>query len=166
MAIRWAWCKHIDYDYANPTISWRRWPRPTATLPKGTHAEITSDLLGNVQLQLRFGSDFTSLLTPGDTISGQMQQGMMSKASAMLPQVEQMLPKLDSILSSVNTLLADPALAGTVTPCRGLTASLTTTTRQLNQLTAQLNREMPKMMGKAEGVLANTEQLTGKLLPA
>jgi phospholipid/cholesterol/gamma-HCH transport system substrate-binding protein len=44
-----------------------------------------------------------------------------------------------------------------------LTASLGTTARQLNQLTAQLNRQLPKMLGKAEGVLGNTETLTGNL---
>lgn len=156
--------QHINFNYARPDVVVAQVGLDRQIrLPKDTHAEITSDLLGNVQLQLRFGSDFTSLLTPGDTISGQMQQGMMSKASAMLPQLEQMLPKLDSILSSVNSLLADPALRGSVHHVEAITATLTTTTRQLNQLSASLNREVPQMLTKADGTLANTEQLTAQL---
>ena len=156
--------QRIDFNYARPDVVVAQVGLDRQIrLPKDTHAEITSDLLGNVQLQLRFGSDFTSLLPPGDTISGQMQQGMMSKAAAMLPQLELMLPKLDSILSSVNSLLADPALRGSVHNVEAITATLTTTTRQLNQLSASLNREMPQMLSKAEGTLANTEQLTAQL---
>jgi phospholipid/cholesterol/gamma-HCH transport system substrate-binding protein len=132
-------------------------------LPKGSTAEISSDLLGNVKLELKFGPNPVDLLAPGDTISGIMQLGAMGKAAQMIPQIEVMLPKLDSILASINALVADPALSGTIHKAEQLTASLNTTARQLNQLTASLNREMPKMMNKAQGVLSNTETLTSNL---
>ena len=80
-------------------------------LPRGTRAEIASDLLGNVKLELRMGDNVADLLAKGDTIQGGAQEGLMGKAGDMLPQLERMLPKLDSILASVNALLADPALS-------------------------------------------------------
>jgi len=132
-------------------------------LPRGTRVEITSDLLGNVQLQLRLGDDMRDLLAMGDTIEGGAQRGLMSKAAEMVPQVEQMLPKLDSILASLNALLADPAISSSLHNVEDVTATLTQTTRQLSQLSTQLNRQMPQMMQRADGVLANTEGLTRQL---
>jgi len=102
-------------------------------------------------------------MAPGDTLRGTEQQGLMGKASAMLPQVEKMLPKLDSILASVNALLADPALAHSLHNIDDITANLTSTTSQLHLLSVSLNKQLPGMMEKADGVLANTNTLTHNL---
>lgn len=132
-------------------------------LPKGSTAEIASDLLGNVKLELKFGPNPVDLLVPGDTIEGGMQLGAMGKAAGMIPQIEKMLPKLDSILASVNALLADPAIASSVHNVDQITSNLTTTTNELNSLSAALNRQMPGMMEKVDGVLDNTGTLTKNL---
>ena len=132
-------------------------------LPKGSTAEISSDLLGNVKLELKFGPNPVDLLEPGDTISGEKQSGALGKAADMIPQLEKMLPKLDSILASVNMLLADPAISSSLHNVDQITANLTTTTNELNRLTASLNRQMPEMMQKADGVLDNTNTLTKNL---
>jgi phospholipid/cholesterol/gamma-HCH transport system substrate-binding protein len=132
-------------------------------LPKGSSAEISSDLLGNVKLELVFGPNPVDLLVPGDTITGGKEQGMMGKAANIIPQVEKMLPKLDSILASVNALLMDPSIANSLHNVDHITANLTTTTQELNRLTASLNKQMPGMMEKADGVLGNTEVLTKNL---
>lgn len=132
-------------------------------LPKGTKAEIASDLLGNVKLELKFGPNPVDLLTSGDTITGGMQLGALAKAADMIPQVEKMLPKLDSILASVNQLLADPAISSSLHNVDQITANLTTTSNELKHLTASLNRQMPEMMQKADGVLDNTNTLTKNL---
>lgn len=155
--------KSIVYDYARPdNIIAEVGITKDMQLPEGTTAEISSDLLGNVKLELRLSAE-AARLAPGDTISGAQQKGALGKAAAMLPQIEQMLPKLDSILSSVNALLADPAIAKSVHNVEQITASLTTTSAELHQLTASLNRQMPAMMTKADGVLANSETLTKNL---
>jgi len=132
-------------------------------LPKGSSAEISSDLLGNVKLELVFGPNPVDVLEPGDTISGGQQQGVMGKAEKIIPHIEKMLPKLDSILANVNMLLADHSLANTLHNVDHITANLTTTTYELNRLTASLNKQMPSMLEKADGVLGNTETLTKNL---
>jgi phospholipid/cholesterol/gamma-HCH transport system substrate-binding protein len=154
----------IDYDFSRPdnivaTISLD----PRLRLPRGTRAEISSDLLGNVKLELKMGENPLDRLAIGDTIIGEVQQGMMGKAAKMVPQIEQMLPKLDSILSSVNTLLANPALANSVQNVEGITANLNKTTNELRQLSVSLNSQLPQMLTKADGVLTNTEGLTRQL---
>lgn len=156
--------KNIEYDYGQPDhIIAALDLDPKLQLTKGSRAEIVSDLLGNVKLELRISSQQNGMLAKGDTIEGFIQEGLMSKAAQMIPQVEQMLPKLDSILMNINAIVADPALSGTMHNAEQLTVSLNTTARQLNQLTAQMNRKVPQMMDKAEGVLTNAETLTGNM---
>jgi phospholipid/cholesterol/gamma-HCH transport system substrate-binding protein len=154
----------IDYDFDNPdNIVAVMSINPKLRLPKGTRAEISSDLLGNVKLELKFGPNPVDVLTLGDTIHGGIEKGMMGKAGDMIPHVESLLFKLDSILSNVNALLADPSLGNALHNVDAITANLTTTANELHHLTASLNKQMPNMMDKANGVLTNTETLTKQL---
>ena len=132
-------------------------------VPKGSRAEIATDLMGNVKVQLVLGNVADGVVAPGDTITGGQQVGAMGKAADMIPTIQQMLPKLDSILASVNTLLADPAIVSSLHNVDQITANLSRTSQDLSQLTAQLNRQMPQMLKNADGVLANTNQITKNL---
>lgn len=154
----------INYDYADPSnIVAVIGLDNKLSLPRGTKAEISSDFLGNVRLELKFGPNPVDLLQKGDTIIGGQEGGLMARAGAMLPQVEQMLPKLDSILASLNTLMQDPAIKNSLHNVDEITANLTTTTSELNRLTATLNQQVPQMLTKADGVLENTQGLTSQL---
>ncbi len=132
-------------------------------LPRGSRAEISSDLLGNIKINLVLGDDPVNMVAKGDTIPGEVEGGMMSKLSGMMPAVEALLPKLDSIMTSLNILLADPALQQTLHNVEGMTSNLNATSSELRTLSASLNREMPQMMKKTNGVLDNTQQLTSNL---
>ena len=132
-------------------------------LPKGSTAEIASDLLGNIKLELMLGPNPADILSPGDTISGGLQQGAMTKVGEMLPQIQAMLPKLDSILMNVNMLLADPALKNSLHHIDDITGNLTTTTNELNAMATALNRQLPSMVKNADGMLANANDLTRNL---
>lgn len=132
-------------------------------LPRGTRAEISSDLLGNVKVELRMGDAAQGLMAVGDTIDGGQHEGAMTKAANMIPQIEKMLPKLDSILASVNALLADPAIASSLHNVDEITAQLCSTTAQLQQLSVTINRQMPSIMQNADATMANTQTLTKNL---
>ena len=132
-------------------------------LPKGSRAEIASDLLGNIKLELVLGPNPADLLSPGDTISGGLQKGAMAQAADMVPQIQAMLPKLDSILMNVNMLLADPALKNSLHHIENVTSNLTTTTNELHAMASTLNKEMPQMVKNADGMLANANELTHSL---
>ena len=155
--------ERIDYNYEQPDdIVAVVGVNKEMRIPEGTTAEISSDMLGNVRLELRLG-DSANRLSAGASINGDIQAGLMNKAAEIIPQVESLLPKLDSILSSVNQLLADPSVGKSVHNVENITASLTSTSVQLQQLTAQLNQKLPAMADKADGVLTNTETLTKNL---
>ena len=156
--------KSLNYDY-NPQgkIVAELDLNKNMRVPRGSHAELASDLLGNIKINLVLSEDPINMIGHGDTIPGEMEMGMMTKVSKMLPAIEHMMPKLDSIITSLNTLLADPALRNTLHNVEGMTGNLNATSAELKSLSASLNKEVPDMMNKANGVLDNTQQLTGNL---
>ena len=154
----------IDFNYGNTSeIVASIGVDKNMQVPKGSRAEIATDLMGNVKVQLVLGNVADGVVAPGDTITGAQQVGAMGKAADMIPTIQQMLPKLDSILACVNTLLADPAIASSLHNVDQITANLSRTSQDLSQLSAQLNRQMPQMLKNADGVLANTNQITKNL---
>ena len=151
-----------DYDGSNEIIAVLG-INNNMRLPNGTRAEISKDLMGNVELDLILGPNPVDQMEPGDTIFGRIQQSALAKAGEMLPQIQQMLPKLDSILANVNMLLSDPALSGSLHNIDQITANLTSTTNELHHLSANLKTQVPGMIEKADNVLDNTNTLTKNL---
>ena len=155
----------IDYDYTA-----QRKPRVKIELnndmpvPEGTTAEIESDMLGNVKVNLVLAKDITKVLPHDGVIEGSLNSGAMGKMSAMIPTIEKMLPKLDSIMASINTLLANPAINNSLQNVEGITANLTTSTKELNSLLATLNRQVPGTISKANKTLDNVSTLTGNTI--
>ncbi len=156
--------KDVIYDYTNTS--------PTKVvvaidkamrIPEGSSAEIVSDMMGNVKVNLLLATNPRSRVMPGQTIRGDVNGGAMRQLSAMIPAVEAMLPKLDSILASLNTLLADPALAHTLHNVETVTQNLTASSAELNKLMVAMNHGVPTMMTKANRVLDNADVLTTNL---
>lgn len=154
----------LEYDYKeNGPIKVKVDIVKDLRIPQGSKAEIVKDLMGNLQVNLLLANNPRERVEPGGVIPGAVNGGMMDKAANLIPVVEKMLPKLDSILTSVNALLADPALAASLHNVETITSNLTVSTRELNTLMAGLNKQVPGMIGKANGVLDNTNRLTANL---
>lgn len=154
----------LEYDYKeNGPIKVKVDINKDLRIPQGSKAEIVKDLMGNLQVNLLLANNPRERVEPGGFIPGAVNGGMMDKAANLVPVVEKMLPKLDSILTSVNALLADPALAASLHNVETITSNLTVSTRELNTLMAGLNKQVPGMIGKANGVLDNTNRLTANL---
>jgi len=156
--------KSIQYNYAKKgDVLVQIDINPDLRIPKGSSAEIESDLMGNVKMNLLLANNPRERVNSGDTIIGSKNSGMLGNVAKLLPTVQQMLPKLDSILSSVNTLLADPALAHSLHNIEGITANLNTTSQQLNTLVVGVNRQVPGLLRRADGVMVNANTFTGNL---
>ena len=156
--------KALDYDYdPHGKIVAEVGLNKEMRVPVGSRAELASDLLGNIKINLVLGDDPLNMIAVGDTISGGMEAGIMSKVGEMMPVIMDIAPKLDSIMTSLNLLLSDPALRNTLHHVEGMTENLNATSQELKTLSASLNREVPTMMHKANGVLDNTQQLTHNL---
>ena len=156
--------KALDYDYdPHGKIVAEIGLNKQMRVPVGSRAELASDLLGNIKINLVLSDDPLNMIAVGDTINGGMEAGIMSKVGEMMPVIMDIAPKLDSIMSSLNLLLADPALRNTLHNVEGMTDNLNATSKELKILSASLNREVPTMMNKANGVLDNTQKLTHNL---
>lgn len=179
--------RDLIYDYTQPgKVIAEIDVDPELRIPKGSSAELTSDMLGGIKMTLLLANNQRERHEVGDTLPAKLNNGVMEKAAAMVPQVEKMLPKLDSILSSLNTLLADPALPATLHNVEQLTGSMAVTSRKLEQLmsndipqlTSKLNTigdnfatissnmkdvDFSAAMQKVDATLANVKSLTDKL---
>ncbi|MEE1316662.1 MAG: MlaD family protein [Prevotella sp.] len=132
-------------------------------IPAGSTAEVSSDLMGNLKLNLLLSNNMRERVEPGGVIIGSLGKGMMDEVAQMMPQIKALLPKLDSILTNVNTLMSDPALKSIINNVEGATANLNESSAQLNKLMTQFDQSMPGLLQKADKTLENTEVLTSGL---
>lgn len=129
-------------------------------VPKGTTAELETELMGGVKMILLLGPNPTQHIEQGDTLTGAMHVGMMDKVQTMVPALEQMLPKLDSIMTNLNRLTADPALSQTLSNTAALTAELNETAKSLNVM---MKGDVPRMLGSLKVTAKNAEKLSATL---
>lgn len=149
--------KDIVYNYKDPskpinvfvTIS------KDMQIPVGSTAEIVSDIMGNVKVNLIL-SNAKQYLKQDGIIAGNVNDGVFGKMKEAIPDVQRMIPKIDSILSNIVTLTSDPALTSTLHNANKISSDLTISSKQLNILLAQLNSSLPSMTRKANGLLNNT----------
>ncbi len=79
----------IDYDYTaqrKPLVKIEL--NNDMPVPEGTTAEIESDMLGNVKVNLILAKDITRVLPHDGIIKGSKNNGAMGKMSAMIPTIE------------------------------------------------------------------------------
>ena len=156
--------KDVSFDYENNgDVVVEFMVNDDLQIPRGSTAEIVSDLMGNVKMNLLLADNPRDFVAKGDTIMGVINSGMLGKAKDMIPVIEKMLPKLDSILANINMLLSDPNIGRTLGNVQKTTENLTVTTQQLNALMANVNKDVPGLMGKASGLLDNANNLTSNL---
>ena len=128
-------------------------------IPKGSSAEIVSDMLGNVKVNLLLATNPRERIMPGETIQGGINDGALGKMKDMIPTLMQILPKVDSIVTNLNMLLSNPALAQSLQNVETMTGNLTVTTRRLNNLLAGLEGSVPGMISRTDSVLDNANML-------
>lgn len=130
-------------------------------IPQGSKAELVTEMLGTVKMNLIMNYNEEKIIAPGDTIEGYANNGIMAKAEEeLLPQMEKMMPKLDSILSSLNKILADPALGNTIKNAEKLTASLSQTSNHLQKL---MSNDIPTLTSNVTMITEDLKVISGNL---
>ncbi len=151
--------KKINYDFkGNNGIVAELEIEDELQIPQGTKAVISSDLLGNVRLQLHL-SDGKTILKPGDTIEGAYDEGALASVKEAMPTIQQLIPKIDSILTNVNYILGDPHIQGILSNVYNVTGELKSSTTQLASLMGDTRSKIPALFDKAGGALDNTTQM-------
>ncbi len=130
-------------------------------IPAGSKAELVTEMLGTVKMNLLLDYTSSGFFAPGDTIAGAANEGILGAAEKdLLPQIQKMLPKLDSIMGSLNRLLSDPALTNTLHNTERITASLDATSKRLNRL---MNEDIPSFTTNAVQITENLETISNSL---
>ena len=138
--------RDLYYDYNEPgKVVAEIDVDPELRIPKGSTAELASELMGGVKMNLLLANNPREKYLTGDTLQGNVNNGVMDQVATIMPQVEKMLPKLDSILASLNTILGDPAIPGTLHSVQNTMASMEVTSRQLQAI---MSKDIPQLTKK------------------
>lgn len=139
--------RDIYYNYTNPGhVTVEVGLDTDMRIPKGSTAELVTEMLGTVKMNLLLANNPRESFQVGDTIPGVMNNGIMEALTQkLLPQMDVMLPRLDSIMLSLNQILSDPNIPATLNSVRKTAANLEATTVQLNVM---MKRDIPSLTGK------------------
>lgn len=153
--------RDLYYDYTQPgKVIAEIDVKPELRIPKGSTAELASELMGGVKMNLLLANNPRERYMTGDTLQGNVNNGIMEQVATIMPQVEKMLPKLDSILASLNTLIGDPALANTLHSVQNTMASMEVTSRQLQSL---MSKDIPQFTQKLNTIGENFAVMSDNL---
>lgn len=115
---------------------------------------FNADMLGSKALRLELGHG--ELLHKGDTITGEIEIGMLDKlGTAITPMAE----NLDSILSATKSILNQQNRDN----IQRTLANLESTSRKLNGISQQFDGLIDSEKNKIKNIIANTESITTNL---
>ena len=153
--------RNISYDVNSGKINVQIGIDNDIKLPKGTKAELASDLLGTATIALHLDRTSQEYYVPGDTLPVKMSSGLLSSVEQdILPQVTNMLPKLDSILSGLNSVVNNPALTASVNRIDDIVADIEYSTSQLSML---MKNTIPSVVSNIDTVSNNLKGITAQL---
>ena len=153
--------RDIFYDYTNPGNVVVEVELDTELrIPKGSSAELVSELMGGVRMNILLANNPREKYAVGDTIPGTLNNGMMESVAKLMPQVQEMLPKLDSILISLNTILGDKSIPATLHSIEKTTANLAVVSSQVKGL---MSNDIPKLTSKLNTIGDNFVTISGNL---
>lgn len=154
--------RDIFYDYTNPGhVTVEVGLDTDMRIPKGSTAELVTEMLGTVKMNLLLANNPRESYRVGDTIPGVLNHGIMEAVTQKLvPQMDVMLPRLDSIMVSLNQILSDPNIPATMGSVRRTAANLEVTTAELNRI---MKRDVPVLTSKLNTIGDNFVVLSTKL---
>ena len=129
-------------------------------IPKGSSAELVSELMGGVRMNILLANNPREKYAVGDTSPGKLNNGMMESVAQLMPKVQEMLPKLDSILISLNNILGDKSIPATLHSMETTTANLAVVSSQMKGL---MSKDIPQLTGKLNTIGDNFIAISGNL---
>lgn len=129
-------------------------------IPKGSSAELVSELMGGVRMNLLLANNPREKHAIGDTIQGHLNNGIMENVAQIMPRIEKILPKLDSILISLNNILAHPSIPASLQSLQKITENLETASGQMAHV---LKKDIPQLTGKLNTIGDNFIVITNNL---
>jgi phospholipid/cholesterol/gamma-HCH transport system substrate-binding protein len=114
-------------------------------IPMGSSAELVSELMGGVRMNLLLANNPRERYQVGDTITGDLNKGLMDGVADMMPQIAAIIPKLDTLISSLAAIASDKNIPATLESLQKTSANLEVAS---NQLSVVMKRDIPQLAGK------------------
>lgn len=153
--------RDIFYDYTSPGNVIVEVELDTELrIPKGSTAELVTELMGGVSMNILLANNPREKYAIGDTIPGTLNNGMMESVAELMPKVQEMLPKLDSILVSLNSLLSNKSIPATLHSMETTTANLAVVSSQMRGL---MSKDIPQLTGKLNTIGDNFVAISSNL---
>lgn len=153
--------REINFDYAKPgktevVLALNR----NLHLPEDSKAIISSSLMGEAYIEINVGNS-PNFIPVGGEVATKEQPGLLSGISeSLMPKINETLIYVDSLLLSLNAVAGDPALKKSLGRLDGISDNLLLSSNGLKTL---MNRDVPQLMGNANGVVSNTRGLVSHL---
>ena len=149
--------REINFDYVKPgktevVLALNR----NLHLPVNSVAVIASSLMGEGYIEIEVG-DSPEFIPVGGDVPTRQGGGILSGLSdTLMPKITGTLTVVDSLVSNLNTVVADPAIRIAVGNLEGISNNVLHASQGLNTL---MNRQMPQIMGSANGIVGNFGQV-------
>lgn len=153
--------RNINYNFNEPgKVTVEISVDDDVRVPVGSTATLAEGMLGGCTLNMTLGTNPKEVIAAGDTIIGSENDGLLSKAAEMLPQVSTVIEHVDSLITTLNQVVSDPNIGKVIGNAEHITANLDNGTRQLNSL---LKNELPQMMRTFDDAGKNISALTSNI---
>lgn len=121
-------------------------------LPEDSEAIISSSLMGEAFIEINVGRSKEMIPVGGEVATRQGGGILDGLSDGLMPKVNETLTIVDSLLLNLNTVVADPSLTGAVGNLEKISDNVLLASNGLDNL---MNRQMPLIMGNANGVVTN-----------
>ena len=129
-------------------------------LPEGTIAYLFDEsMLGGKGINLVF-SEETNYHTSGDTLTTDVQKGLMASLAGIVPSIQSTIDHADSLIVSANALINSSEIQNSLTNFESITAELHKTSRSLTKM---IDQEFPSVINNVNGICTDLKNVTGQL---
>lgn len=129
-------------------------------LPEGTIAYLFDEsMLGGKGINLVF-SEETNYHTSGDTLTTDVQKGLMASLAGIVPSIQSTINHADSLILSANALINSSKIQNSLTNFESITAELHKTSRGLTKM---IDQEFPSIINNVNGICTDLKTVTNQL---
>ena len=129
-------------------------------LPEGTIAYLFDEsMLGGKGINLVFSKE-TNYHTSGDTLTTDVQKGLMASLAGIVPSIQSTIDHADSLIVSANALINSSEIQNSLTNFESIIAELHKTSRSLTKM---IDQEFPSVINNVNDICTDLKNVTGQL---
>jgi len=154
--------RSFEYEYNNPGhIVVEVAMDDELRISKGTQALFKTDLMGTGGITLKLDLGSQSFFSPGDTIPGVQQPGMMDKVNQdILPKLTIIMARMDTVLAGMQKVVTNPALNKSVDNLQQTTAGLSAASAQISKM---MSNDMPQVINHVKSITSDFSVMSKNL---